>query len=90
MAKFGNKYFRNIGSASNKILQRLSFYRQTPGADFTFGGKSFDNIASSGVAIYQRLPSFYPSETGVSTPSTPSTFDTSDRSLWGGTNYPKL
>lgn len=58
MAKFGNKYFRNIGSVSNKILQRLSFYRQTLGADFTFGGKSFDNIASSGVPVYQRLPSF--------------------------------
>ena len=57
MAKFGNKYFRNIGSVSNKILQRLSFYRQTPGADFTFGGKSFNNIAYSGVPIYQRLPS---------------------------------
>tara|TARA_B100001989_G_scaffold250386_1_gene227407 strand:+ start:757 stop:1653 length:897 start_codon:yes stop_codon:yes gene_type:complete len=66
MAKFGNKYFRNIGSVSNKILQRLGFYRQTPGADFTFGGKSFDNIAASGVPIYQRLPSFYPSETAES------------------------
>ena len=65
MAKFGNKNFRNIGSAASKILQRLSFYRQTPGADFTFGGKSFDNIASSGVPVYQRLSSFV---TGISSP----------------------
>jgi len=65
MAKFGNKYFRNIGSVSNKILQRLSSYQQTPGADFTFGGKSFHNIASSGVPVYQRLSSFV---TGISSP----------------------
>ncbi len=59
MSKFGNKNFRNIGSASNKILQRLDAYRPDPFAEFTFGGKSFNNIASSGTPVYQRLPSFH-------------------------------